>query len=65
MRLRSKGGLAHIDADRGIAGVRRKGCRHDEANRLPSRGAGDDMAKNNKDRHASHRVASFLAGMTG
>ncbi len=24
-----------------------------------------DMAKNNKDRHASHRVASFLAGMTG
>ncbi len=22
-------------------------------------------AKNNKDRHASHRVASFLAGMTG
>ena len=23
-----------------------------------------DMAKNNKDRHASHRVASFLAGMT-
>jgi integrase/recombinase XerD len=24
-----------------------------------------DMAKNNRDRHASHRVASFLAGMTG
>lgn len=24
-----------------------------------------DMAKKNKDRHASHRVASFLAGMTG
>lgn len=24
-----------------------------------------DMAENNKDRHASHRVASFLAGMTG
>ncbi len=24
-----------------------------------------DMARNNKDRHASHRVASFLAGMTG
>jgi len=24
-----------------------------------------DMAKDNKDRHASHRVASFLAGMTG
>ena len=23
------------------------------------------MAKNNKDRHAGHRVASFLAGMTG
>ena len=24
-----------------------------------------NTAKNNKDRHASHRVASFLAGMTG
>ena len=24
-----------------------------------------DMAKNNKDGHASHRVASFVAGMTG
>ena len=24
-----------------------------------------DMAKNNKDRHASHRVTSFLVGMTG
>jgi len=24
-----------------------------------------DMAKNNRDRHASHRVASYLAGMTG
>jgi integrase/recombinase XerD len=24
-----------------------------------------DMARTNKDRHASHRVASFLAGMTG
>lgn len=23
-----------------------------------------DMAKNDKDRHACHRVASFLAGMT-
>ena len=24
-----------------------------------------DMAKNNNDRHASDRIASFLAGMTG
>ena len=24
-----------------------------------------DMAENDEDRHASHRVASFLAGMTG
>lgn len=24
-----------------------------------------DMAKNNKDRHASHRVTSFLVGRTG
>ena len=24
-----------------------------------------DMAKNNEDRHASHRVTSFLVGMTG
>jgi hypothetical protein len=24
-----------------------------------------DMDKNNKDRQASHRVASFLVGMTG